>query len=181
VATPGAQIALPEVKLGLLPGAGGTQRLPRLVGLEKAVNMIVSGAFIPAEKLADTALFDELVAPGADLLAAAIAFAGKIADVRPLPKVRERKVDYPNHEAFLQFTRNTVKAMSGLFPAPLECVETVAASVTHKFEDGLARARALPAPADAGIGAAPCALSSAAPARCRTLADTPTREIRQQP
>lgn len=137
VAMPGAQIALPEVKLGLLPGAGGTQRLPRVVGLEKAVNMIVSGTFIPSEKLADTALFDEVFAKDANLLDSAIAFANKVADLRPLPKVRDRKVDYPNHEAFLQFTRNTVKAMSGPFPAPLECVETVAASVTHKFEDGL--------------------------------------------
>ena len=137
VAMPGTQIALPEVKLGLLPGAGGTQRLPRLVGLEKAVNMIVSGTFIPSEKLADTALFDELLAKDANLIESAIAFANKVADVRPLPKVRDRKVDYPNHEAFLQFTRNTVKAMSGPFPAPIECVETVAASVTHKFEDGL--------------------------------------------
>jgi 3-hydroxyacyl-CoA dehydrogenase len=76
-------------------------------------------------------------AADADLLASAIAFAEKIADVRPLPKVRERKVDYPNHEAFLQFSRNTVKAMAGPFPAPLECVETVAASVTMKFEDGM--------------------------------------------
>ena len=67
----------------------------------------------------------------------AVAFAGTIADARPLPKVRDRKVDYPNHEAFLQFSRNTVKAMSGPFPAPLECVETVAASVTMKFEDGM--------------------------------------------
>jgi 3-hydroxyacyl-CoA dehydrogenase len=137
VAMPGAQIALPEVKLGLLPGAGGTQRLPRVVGLEKAVNMIVSGTFIPSEQLADTALFDEVLAKDANLLESAIAFANKVADVRPLPKVRDRKVEYPNHEAFLQFTRNTVKAMSGPFPAPIECVETIAASVTHKFEDGL--------------------------------------------
>ena len=137
VALPGAQIALPEVKLGLLPGAGGTQRLPRLIGLERAMNMVVTGAFVPSEKFADTALFDQLFAAGADLVAEAVAFAGSIAAVRPLPKVRERKVDYPNHEAFLQFTRNTVKAMSGPYPAPIECVETVAAAVTHKFEDGL--------------------------------------------
>ena len=137
VAVPGAQIALPEVKLGLLPGAGGTQRLPRVVGLEMALNMIVSGTPVPSEKLAGTALFDEVFAPGTDLLPAAIAFAQKVADARPLPRVRDRKVDYPNHEAFLQFSRNTVKAMSGPFPAPLECVETVAASVTKKFEDGL--------------------------------------------
>ncbi len=137
VAAPGAQMALPEVKLGLLPGAGGTQRLPRVLGLEMALNMIVSGTPVASEKLAKTALFDEVTEAGADLMAAAIAFANKVADVRPLPKVRERKVDYPNHEAFLQFSRNTVKAMSGPFPAPLQCVETVAASVTMKFEDGL--------------------------------------------
>ncbi|HEX7983103.1 MAG TPA: 3-hydroxyacyl-CoA dehydrogenase NAD-binding domain-containing protein [Duganella sp.] len=137
VAMPGAQIALPEVKLGLLPGAGGTQRLPRVLGLEMALNMIVSGTPVASDKLAGTALFDQVFAADADLLASAIAFAEKIADVRPLPKVRERKVDYPNHEAFLQFSRNTVKAMAGPFPAPLECVETVAASVTMKFEDGM--------------------------------------------
>ena len=137
VAMPGAQIALPEVKLGLLPGAGGTQRLPRLLGLEMALNMVVSGTAIASERLAKTALFDEVFAPEANLLDAAIAFANKVADVRPLPRVRDRKVDYPNHEAFLQFTRNTVKAMAGAFPAPLECVETVAASVTKKFDDGL--------------------------------------------
>ena len=137
VAMPGAQIALPEVKLGLLPGAGGTQRLPRVLGLEMALNMVVSGTPIMSEKLAKTALFDEVFAPDANLMEAAIAFAGKVADVRPLPRVRDRKVDYPNHEAFLQFSRNTVKAMSGPFPAPIECVETVAASVTKKFDDGL--------------------------------------------
>jgi 3-hydroxyacyl-CoA dehydrogenase len=137
VAVPGAQIALPEVKLGLLPGAGGTQRMPRVVGLEMALNMVVSGTPVMSEKLAKTALFDEVFAAGTDLLAAAIAFANKVADARPLPRVRDRKVDYPNHEAFLQFSRNTVRAMSGPFPAPIECVETVAASVTKKFEDGL--------------------------------------------
>ncbi|HEY1149463.1 MAG TPA: 3-hydroxyacyl-CoA dehydrogenase NAD-binding domain-containing protein [Pseudoduganella sp.] len=137
VALPGAQIALPEVKLGLLPGAGGTQRLPRVLGLEMALNMIVSGAPMQSEKLAGTGLFDEVFPAGTDLIPAAVAFAEKIADVRPLPKVRDRKVDYPNHEAFLQFSRNTVKAVAGPFPAPLECVETVAASVTKKFEDGL--------------------------------------------
>ncbi|WP_426197090.1 3-hydroxyacyl-CoA dehydrogenase NAD-binding domain-containing protein [Massilia sp. DWR3-1-1] len=137
VALPGAQIALPEVKLGLLPGAGGTQRLPRLIGLERALNMVVSGAFVPSEQLADTPLFDKLFAADAQLIAEAVAYAESVAAVRPLPKVRDRKVDYPNHEAFLQFTRNTVKAMAGPYPAPLECVETVAASVTRKFDDGL--------------------------------------------
>ncbi|KQV61295.1 MULTISPECIES: 3-hydroxyacyl-CoA dehydrogenase NAD-binding domain-containing protein [unclassified Duganella] len=137
VALPGAQIALPEVKLGLLPGAGGTQRLPRVLGLEMALNMIVSGTPVLSEKLAGTALFDKLLPAGADLLAEAKAFAESVAGQRPLPKVRDRKVDYPNHEAFLQFSRNTVKAVAGPFPAPIECLETVAASVTMEFEAGL--------------------------------------------
>ena len=141
VAAPGAQIALPEVKLGILPGAGGTQRLPRVLGLELALNMIVSGNPVPSEKLAGTALFNEIIE--GDLLQGALAFANKVADIRPLPKVRDLKVVYPNHEAFLQFSRNTVKAMAGPFPAPLKCVEAVAASVTKIFDDGIQFERSL--------------------------------------
>jgi len=176
VALPGAQIALPEVKLGLLPGAGGTQRLPRVLGLEAALNMIVSGAPVLSEKLAGTALFDAVFAAGDDLLAKAVAFAEQVADVRPLPKVRDRKVDYPNHEAFLQFSRNTVKAMAGPFPAPLQCVETVAASITKKFEDGLAFERerfiALMQTPERKRCATPSS-ASARPAKCRTWPPTP--------
>ena len=81
VAVPGAQIALPEVKLGILPGAGGTQRLPRVVGLEMALNMIVSGTPVPSEKLAKTKLFDQMI--DGDLMQGAIAFANKVADAPP--------------------------------------------------------------------------------------------------
>ena len=187
VALRGAQIALPEVKLGLLPGAGGTQRLPRLVGLEMAINMIVSGTPVLSENLAKTALFDDVFDEGAqssaDLLACALTFAGKVAAIRPLPKVRERKVDYPNHEAFLQFTRNTVKAMSGPFPAPLECVDTVAASVTRTFDDGLKFERErffhlIQTPESKSLRHAFFAerLASKVP---DVPADTPTRAIRQ--
>ncbi|MYN03970.1 3-hydroxyacyl-CoA dehydrogenase [Pseudoduganella sp. DS3] len=137
VALLGAQIALPEVKLGLLPGAGGTQRLPRVLGLEMALNMVVTGTPVMSEMLAGTALFDKLLPAGADLLAEACNFAASVADARPLPKVRDRKVEFPGHEAFLQQSRASVKAASGPFPAPLECLETVAASVTMAFEDGL--------------------------------------------
>ena len=137
VALPGAQIALPEVKLGLLPGAGGTQRLPRVLGLEMALDMVVSGTPVPSEKLAGTALFDQVFPAGTDLLAAAVEFAARVAHARPLPKVRERAVDYPHPEAFIQAAREKVKAMAGPFPAPLECVETVAASVSKPFEEGL--------------------------------------------
>ncbi len=135
VASPGAQIALPEVKLGILPGAGGTQRFPRVVGVETALNMIVSGTPALSEKLAGTKLFDQMIE--GDLMTGAIAFAGKVADARPLPKVRDIKIDYPNHEAFFQFARNTVGAMAKNFPAPKKCVDCVAASVSMKFEDGL--------------------------------------------
>jgi len=135
VASPGAQIALPEVKLGLLPGAGGTQRLPRVVGVETALNMIVSGNPVPSEKLAGTKLFDQMIE--GDLMAGAIAFANRVAAARPLPKVRDIKVDYPNRDAFFQFARNTVGAMAKNFPAPLKCVDCVAAAASMKFEDGL--------------------------------------------
>ena len=136
VAAPGAQIALPEVKLGILPGAGGTQRLPRVIGLEAALNMIISGTPVASEKLAGTKLFDQMIE--GDLLPGALAFAAKVADVRPLPKVRDIKIKYPNSDGYLQFARNTVRVVAGPFPAPLKCVEAVAAAVSaKKFDDGL--------------------------------------------
>jgi len=137
VALPGAQIALPEVKLGLLPGAGGTQRLPRVLGLEMALNMIVTGTPVLSEKLAGTRLFDEVLPAGSDLVAGAIAFARRVSGVRPLPKVRALDVEHPDAAAFLAAARARVKAEAGPFPAPVECVETVAASVEKPFEEGL--------------------------------------------
>ncbi len=135
VATAGAQIALPEVKLGILPGAGGTQRLPRVVGLEQALNMITTGAPVMSEKLAGTKLFDQMI--DGELLAGAIAFAQGIADRRPLPKVRDIRIDYQNADGYLQFARNTVRAVAANYPAPQQCVEAVAAAVRMKFDDGL--------------------------------------------
>src|SRR5262245_33504158 len=141
VAVKGAQIALPEVKLGLMPGAGGTQRLPRLIGAEGALNMIVSGETVPSEKLAGTALFDEIV--DGDLLAGALAFAGKIADLRPLKRARDIKVSLPNAEGFFQFARNTIGALARNYPAPLKCVDAVAAAVALTFDEGVALEREL--------------------------------------
>ncbi|PVX72245.1 3-hydroxyacyl-CoA dehydrogenase NAD-binding domain-containing protein [Paraburkholderia unamae] len=140
IAAPGAQIALPEVKLGILPGAGGTQRLPRAIGLEAALNMIVTGAPVLSEKLANSGLFDAM-AQG-DLLEEAIAFARKAADKPgPYPLVRNRKIEHPNAEGFLQFSRNTVAAMSKHYPAPVKCVDAVAAGVKQGFDKGLAYER----------------------------------------
>jgi 3-hydroxyacyl-CoA dehydrogenase len=138
VAVKGASIALPEVKIGLVPGAGGTQRLPRVLGLETALNMIVSGEPVPAETLAaqpGQQLIHRLV--DGDVVAAAVAFAQEVADVRPLQRVRDMKVTHPNPQAFLQFARNTVKAMAKNFPAPARCVDCVEQSVSAKFDDGM--------------------------------------------
>ena len=140
VASPGAQIALPEVKLGLLPGAGGTQRLPRVVGIEAAANMIASGTPVPSEKLAGTKLFDALI--DGDLLDGAVAFAEKVADVRPLPLVRNIPLKDPRAPGFLAFARNTVSAMAKDYPAPRKCVDAVEVAATKPFEEGLAWERA---------------------------------------
>ncbi len=135
VALADAQLGLPEVKIGLIPGAGGTQRLPRAVGVETALNMIVSGNPVPAAKLADTALIDRIVE--APLLQAAAAFAREVAAARPLPKLRDRTAVEPDAEAFFAFARNAVASVAGSFPAPVKCVDAVAASVSKPFEDGL--------------------------------------------
>jgi 3-hydroxyacyl-CoA dehydrogenase len=145
VARADALLGLPEIKLGLLPGAGGTQRLPRAIGLEAALNLIVAGEPVPASKFGGTLLVDVLVEstqPGA-LLDAALAFAGKVvAEGRPLRRLRDLKVDAPDADAFLQFARNSVRAAAGGLPAPLQCVEVVGASVTQPFDEGLRTERA---------------------------------------
>jgi len=107
VALATAQVGLPEVKLGILPGAGGTQRLPRLAGPERALNMIVSGTPVTARELASTALFDEVVE--SDVVSAAIAYAGRAVEAKlPLKKARDIKIQFPNAEAFFDFARGAV-------------------------------------------------------------------------
>ena len=138
VVAPGTQVALPEVKLGLIPGAGGTQRLPRVLGIETALNIIVGGDPVKSEVLAQIPgqkLFDRVVE--GDLLAGALAFASEVAAVRPLPLVRNLKAQHPNPDAYFAFARNTVKAMAKNFPAPVKCVDAVEASVKRKFDDGM--------------------------------------------
>ncbi|MEP4465767.1 enoyl-CoA hydratase/isomerase family protein, partial [Marinobacter alexandrii] len=136
IAKPDAQIALPEVKLGLLPGAGGTQRLPRLIGAEHAVNMIVSGSVVPAKQFKGSPLFDEIV--DSELFDAAVAYATKVVSENlPLKKVRDLKAKHPNPEGFFMFTRNTVGAMAKNYPAPLKCVDAVKAAVTMPFDKGM--------------------------------------------
>ena len=135
LATPKAQISLPEVKLGLIPGADGTQLLPRAVGLETALNMIVSGALVPAEQFKGMTLFDALV--DGNLLQAAIAFASDLSPTTPTKRLRDLRVEHPNPEGFLEFARNVVGAVSKGYPAPLKCIEAVAAAVSKPYEEGL--------------------------------------------
>jgi 3-hydroxyacyl-CoA dehydrogenase len=138
----GTQVALPEVKLGLLPGAGGTQRLPRAIGLQHALNMIVSGSTVMSERFAGTRLFDRIV--DGDPLPAALALAEEVvANGSRKPLVRDLNVQEPHAEAYLQFARNAVQSSSKGYPAPMNCLEAVAASVKLPFDEGLKRERAL--------------------------------------
>ena len=141
IAAPGCAVALPEVKLGLIPGAGGTQRLPRALGVEPALNMIVSGEPVKSEMLAQIPgqkLFDKMAASAEALPAEALAFAQSIADTRPLPLVRDLPCKQINSDAYFQFVRNMVGGMSKGYPAPLKCVAAVEAATKRKFDDGLA-------------------------------------------
>ena len=142
VANATAAIALPEVKLGLMPGAGGTQRLPRAIGLEAALNMIVAGETVRAGDLRTTALFDGVV-EGAPLQAA-IALARTVSTGgQPCKRLRDATVAHPNAEGFLQLARNNVAASSRNLPAPLACVDALAAAVTMPFDEGLRTERRL--------------------------------------
>ena len=142
VGVSGARLALPEVKLGLLPGAGGTQRLPRLLGVEAALNLIVSGATVSSDKLRGTPLFDAFA--DGDLLEGALAFARRVvSEGRGVKRVRDLTLDMPAAEAFFQFARNTLKAAAGPYPAPRACLEAVAAAVERPFDAGLKREREL--------------------------------------
>ncbi|HWH82566.1 MAG TPA: 3-hydroxyacyl-CoA dehydrogenase NAD-binding domain-containing protein, partial [Burkholderiaceae bacterium] len=143
IAAKGTAVALPEVKIGLIPGAGGTQRLPRVLGVETAMNLIVSGEPVMSELLAQAPgqkLFDQL-AEG-DLMAEALALAADVAaahasGAKPLPLVRHLKATHPNADAYVQFVKNMVAGMAKNFPAPLKCVEAVAASLRLPFDAGM--------------------------------------------
>nr|WP_326531200.1 3-hydroxyacyl-CoA dehydrogenase NAD-binding domain-containing protein [Rhodoferax sp.] len=144
IAAPGTSIALPEVKLGLIPGAGGTQRLPRVLGAEAALNIIVSGEPVKSEMLAmlpGQKLFDKISATAESLAEEALAFARSVADVRPLPLVRDLKCRHPQGDAYFQFARNMVKGMSKNFPAPAKCVDIVEIATKKKFDEGMAAER----------------------------------------
>nr|WP_315481059.1 3-hydroxyacyl-CoA dehydrogenase NAD-binding domain-containing protein [uncultured Undibacterium sp.] len=143
VASIGVQIALPEVKLGLLPGAGGTQRLPRLLDMETCASMISAGQIVLSDKLAQSALFDIYVSDPQKLVGSAEDFARGIADVRPIPRVRDRPANAPTTSDFFTVMRSALMKKSKHFPAPFGCLDALEASLTQSFEDGIKTERAI--------------------------------------
>jgi 3-hydroxyacyl-CoA dehydrogenase len=140
-----ARFGLPEVKLGLLPGAGGTQRLPRVVGVEKGLSMMVSGDPIRADEALASGLIDEIVQ--GDLTAAAVAFAEKVlAEKRPLKKIRDLDDKLAavrgKPEVFANFRKSVARQTRG-FRAPENIIKAVEAAVGLPFAEGLKREREL--------------------------------------
>jgi len=146
VAVPSARCGLPEVNLGLLPGAGGTQRLPRIVGPQRALEMMTSGQHVPAKECLAMGLVDEVVDEGA-LRAGAVAFAHKFAaEGKPLKKVRDSndKVEAArgHPEIFADFRKANARKFRG-FLAPEYNIRCVEAAVNEPFEQGLKTERKL--------------------------------------
>jgi 3-hydroxyacyl-CoA dehydrogenase len=146
VAAPSAKCGLPEVNIGLLPGAGGTQRLPRIVGVETALEIITSGRHVPAKQCLEMGLIDEL-APEGSLREAALVFARKVvAEKRPLRKVRDsnEKVETArgHPEIFEKFRKENARRFRGLH-APEACIKCIEAAVELPFDQGMKREREL--------------------------------------
>jgi 3-hydroxyacyl-CoA dehydrogenase len=136
VALPKSLVGLPEVKLGLLPGSGGTQRLPRVVGAAQAVLMMTTGNPVPAEKALSLGLVDEIVQ--GDLLEGALAFAKKLIEQKKGPKrIRDMTVKVDGDaKSFFEKARADVGRAARGFPAPLEIVACVEAAATKPFDEG---------------------------------------------
>ena len=141
VALGSAQFGLPEVKLGILPGAGGTQRLPRLMGIKAALEIMVSGDFFKADRALATGVIDRIVP---ELDEAPIAFAREIAAIRPLPVVAQRSDKLDEAKAvpslFDDFAASIARKSRG-FPAPARIIDCVKAAVTLDFASGMQRER----------------------------------------
>ena len=141
IATQDAQVGLPEANLGIVPGAGGTQRLPRLVGIAKAAELIVSGQIIKAPVARDLGLLDRLTT--GDLLPAAIEFAKEIAAVRPLPKTRERAIT-PDPDG-IAAARELAKKTRRNQTAPGMALEALEAAASLPFAEGIKKEREISA------------------------------------
>ena len=141
-AVPTARLGVPEVTLGILPGAGGTQRLPRLIGVEAALDMIVSGAPVPAPKARELGLIDELIE--GDLLAGAVRYAERLIEEKaPLRRIRDMEIaDLPGPGFFDDYRRAIAAKARGYF-APERCIRAVEGALALPFDEGLKNERAL--------------------------------------
>ena len=139
IASPSAKVGLPEVKLGIIPGSGGTQRLPRLIGVKPALDMIVSGDHVAATKAHVYGVIDEIVE--GDLKAAAIAYAQRvIAEKKPIRRISELKVKLDNPSVFDEYAKGIAKRQRG-FLAPFRAIDAVKAAAELPFEQGMKRER----------------------------------------
>ena len=140
VAAPGAKVGLPEVKRGILPGAGGTQRLPRLIGAEPALALIATGDAVPAERAVELGIIDRVLE--GDLEAAAVAFAREVlASGGDIPRVRDRKAS--GELASYDRAAEAVVRKAGGMEAPPATAEAVRAALTLPFDEGMRAERAL--------------------------------------
>src|SRR5262250_1169921 len=146
IAVPSAKVGLPEVLIGILPGSGGTQRLPRLVGPKAAMEMITSGRHVPAEEAHRLGIIDELAAQSGDLREAAIAFARRVADTRPVPRIRDRDEKLAEAKAdpgIFEAMRKSIARRARNQKAPYHCITAVEAACTMPFDQGARREREL--------------------------------------
>src|SRR5712691_3286753 len=134
IALPRTQIGLPEVKLGILPGSGGTQRLPRAIPMAEAVRVMTTGSTISSERAKELGVVDEIVQ--GDLLDSAISFI-KQKIGKPLPRIRDLKAKLDGDaSAFFAQVRSQVAKESRGYPAPLEIVACAEAAATRPFDEG---------------------------------------------
>ena len=146
IAVPSAKVGLPEVLIGIIPGGGGTQRLPRVVGPKAALDLIISGRHVPAPEAKDLGIIDEVI-DGDDrdaLLAAALDYAKKVADVRPIPRVRDRsdRLSEATQDVFDAKRKEVARKTRGQ-PAVENAIKAVEAAVSEPFDDGIATERRL--------------------------------------
>jgi 3-hydroxyacyl-CoA dehydrogenase len=138
VAVPNAKLGVPEVKLGLLPGAGGTQRLPRVAGVPKALEMATTGKMISAKQACDAGLVDRLIE--GDLIPHAVAYAEEVKDIRPLPKSSERDEKLAeardNPGMFDEYRKANARKFRG-FEAPEANIQCIEAAVSKPFVEGV--------------------------------------------
>jgi 3-hydroxyacyl-CoA dehydrogenase len=145
IAVPSAKVGLPEVLIGILPGGGGTQRLPRLIGPKAAMELIVSGRHVPAPEAKQLGIIDELV-EGKDLRKEAVAFAKGIAERRPLPRVRDMTAKLEQAKAdpgMFETMRKSIARKARNQKAPYHCIAAVEAAVSQPFDEGVQTERRL--------------------------------------